>query len=129
MAKRFNFIIVQDAPEEPEVKRCCGSCGKFHKVFTLLREYTQVNICRDSLEAVEKNNGELCSSWELNNNLTPQDFDTDPPDVQDVEVRLRKDEKGLIKTEFMSKAGTWLAYSTMFTDGDVMKIKNISEYL
>ena len=115
--KKFNFIIVPtDTPEEPEVKRCCGNCGKWHHVWYFMGEYSGIDICRDTLDAVRSNQGTSCPAWELNNNLTPQDFD---PDVQDVEVRLRKMKGGGVITEFKDKDGQWLCASNIFSDGTV----------
>ena len=117
MAK-FNFIIKQDAPEEPEVKRCCGTCGKLHKVLYSDGVPADVNICKDTLTATAAHYGGHCKDW------------TDPdPDIQDVEVRLNKCNDGIVLMEFVDSTSKWHTASALHTNGGVHSHSDISEYL
>ena len=117
MDKKFNFIIVptdaREEPkrEEPKVERCCGTCKKRHKVTELNGDYTGINICTRLLKAVKDHYGCTCPNWET------QESD---PDVQDVEVRVMKDDDDAVNTVFRKKGCKhWMWISTIYTSGDI----------
>ena len=136
MAEKFNLIIVQNAPEEPEepkepeIKQCCGTCWKWKPVYNCGDLKSISNVCIDGQES---ENRLVFTTRDSNINCAAWEEPMSNPDVQDVEVRLRKDNMGKVRTEFrlLSKGeDRWWWGSSIKPSGIIVKEdQNIANYL
>ena len=120
MAEKFNFIIVQDAPEEPEVpeiKQCCGTCWKWKPVYNCGDLKSISNVCIDGQES---ENRLVFTTRDSNINCAAWEEPMSNPDVQDVEVRLWINKIEGVVMEFRKKGTTdWYWAGAIRPNGNI----------